>query len=246
MHPVVLSDRLKFPDPRRVTAPAPGLVAIGGDLSVERLLLAYRSGIFPWSAQPITWWSLDPRAIFEFDQFHIPRSVATILKRSIVVEQSPGGASAGAAAAPGQAMAAVRPKSFDITFDRAFRAVMEGCATDREDGAWITPPIIEAYTRLHEIGAAHSVECWHNGQLAGGVYGVTVGGLFAGESMFHRVSNASKVALCFLVERLQQRGFTLFDIQMVTPVTLHLGARMISRDQYLKRLARATRLTVTF
>ncbi len=207
---------LWFPDPRE--ANEDGLVAIGGDLSVARLLLAYRSGIFPWSCDPITWWSPDPRAIFELDGFHVSRSFAKTLRR--------------------------RP--FEITHDRAFTEVMEGCATARNDGNWIGPEFIEAYSGLHEAGHAHSVECWKDGRLAGGIYGVAVGGLFAGESMFHTESEASKVALHHLIGHLAKRGFALFDIQMLTPITRQLGARHISREDYLKRLEGAVELDCSF
>ena len=187
-----------------------GLVAVGGDLSVERLLLAYRSGIFPWTVCPITWWSPDPRAIFELDQFHASRSLERVIKRG----------------------------AFEVTFDQAFGQVIRACA---EPGAgrgetWISPEFIAAYTLMHQEGHAHSVECWQDGCLAGGVYGVAVGGLFAGESMFHRVNDASKVALYHLFQRLNARRFRLFDIQMLTPVTTQLGARNIRRSEYLERL----------
>ncbi len=207
---------LWFPDPRE--ANDDGLVAIGGDLGVDRLLLAYRSGIFPWSCDPITWWSPDPRAIFELDEFHVSRSFAKTLRR----------------------------EPFEITLDQAFVDVMEACATTRTDGNWIGPEFIEAYTALHEAGHAHSVECWRDGELAGGVYGVSVGGLFAGESMFHRVSEASKVALHHLVSHLDERGYALFDIQMVTPITGQLGARHVSREEYLERLANAVEMECGF
>jgi leucyl/phenylalanyl-tRNA--protein transferase len=207
---------LWFPDPRE--ANSDGLVAIGGDLQVDRLLLAYRSGIFPWSCDPITWWSPDPRAILELDEFHISKSFAKTLRR----------------------------EPFEITTDEAFVEVMEGCATARKDGNWIGPEFIDAYTALHEAGHAHSVECWRDGRLVGGVYGVSVGGLFAGESMFHRESEASKVALHHLVGRLNEQGYALFDVQMVTPITEQLGARHISRDEYLERLADAVEMECGF
>jgi leucyl/phenylalanyl-tRNA--protein transferase len=209
--PAVLGARLAFPDPRR--ADREGLVALGGDFSPARLLLAYRSGIFPWTVNPITWWSPDPRAIFEFERFHVPRSLAKFLRK----------------------------QPFAITRDRAFRQVMQGCAAPalgREE-SWVTPEFITAYTRLHELGHAHSVECWRGDELVGGIYGVSVGGFFAGESMFHRVANASKVALWHLVEHLRARDFALFDIQMVTPATRQLGAVEISRAEYLQRLKAA-------
>jgi leucyl/phenylalanyl-tRNA--protein transferase len=211
MPAVLLTRAVQFPDPRR--ADAEGLVAVGGDLSVERLLQAYRCGIFPWTARPVTWWSPDPRAIFELDGFHVSRSLARVL----------------------------RQKRFEITRDHAFRAVMEGCAEPgpgrRE--TWITPEFLAAYTRLHELGHAHSLECWQEGQLVGGIYGVALGGFFAGESMFHRVSNGSKVGLFRLVEHLRQQGFELFDIQMLTPITEQLGGSELPRELYLQRLAKA-------
>jgi leucyl/phenylalanyl-tRNA---protein transferase len=217
-----LSDQLWFPDPRLAerSGPDAGLLAVGGDLSVARLLLAYRSGIFPWSFDPLTWWSPDPRAIFELDHIHVARSLGRELRRH----------------------------SFEITRDRAFPQVMKGCAAPAvgRGPTWISPEFIRAYTRLHQAGHAHSLECWQQGRLVGGIYGVAVGGLFAGESMFHRVSNASKVALCHLVQHLRQAGFVLFDIQMLTPVTQSLGAINIPRDLYLRRLQQAIALPVTF
>jgi leucyl/phenylalanyl-tRNA--protein transferase len=207
----ILDQQLCFPDPRRATDE--GLVAIGGNFSVERLLLAYRSGIFPWTADPITWWSPDPRAIFEMDRVHVSRSLAKVLRQN----------------------------RFQITRDQAFRQVMEGCAEPRpgRGQTWVTREFLEGYTRLYERGHAHSVECWQEGELVGGIYGVAVGGLFAGESMFHRVSNASKVAVCRLIEHLRERGFALFDIQMLTPITTQLGGITIPRAEYLRRLASA-------
>lgn len=213
--PVVLSQGLWFPDPSAAihTQRVNGLVAVGGDLSVERLLLAYRSGIFPWSVDPITWWSPDPRGIFELDRFHVSRSLARTLRRSV----------------------------FEVTVNRAFRETVEGCAASMpgRPSTWISPEFIQAYSELHRQGHAHSVECWRGGELAGGIYGVAVGGLFAGESMFHRRPNASKVALHHLIQRLRNRGFVLFDIQMVTPHTESLGAIDIPRREYLARLKSA-------
>lgn len=215
---LLLDQRLHFPDPRR--ASAEGLVAIGGDLSVPRLLLAYRSGIFPWTVKPITWWSPDPRAIFELDQYHVARSLAKFMRK----------------------------QPFEITADRAFRRVMQGCAeaAPGREQTWVTPEFLDAYTRLHRQGHAHSVECWQEGELVGGIYGVSIGGFFAGESMFHRASNASKVALWHLVELLRERGFALFDIQMVTPATSKLGAVEIPRSEYLRRLQHAVELPCAF
>ncbi len=215
----ILTEQLWFPDARKAIAKGEftGLVAAGGDLSIERLLLAYRSGIFPWSVEPITWWSPERRGVFEWEKFHVPRSLARTLRK----------------------------KPFEITRDKAFRRVMEGCGA-REEGTWIAPEFIEAYTRLHEAGHAHSVECWQGKELVGGIYGVAVGGAFAGESMFHRVSDASKVALHHLVEHLRARGFALLDIQMVTDTTVALGAIEISRAEYLRRLKKAAALECVF
>jgi leucyl/phenylalanyl-tRNA--protein transferase len=207
----LLDEGLWFPDPRK--ARSDGLVAVGGDLSVERLLLAYRCGVFPWSAEPITWWSPSPRAIFDLEHIHISRSLARTLRK----------------------------KTFGVTCDEDFEGVIRGCADARrrKGQTWISPEFIAAYTRLHYAGHAHSVEVWHERQLAGGIYGVTVGGLFAGESMFHRVTDASKVAFVHCARRLAERRFTLFDTQMVTNVTSALGAFEISRKEYLTRLASA-------
>ena len=214
----ILDRRLRFPSP--CLADAEGLLAVGGDLSVPRLLLAYRSGIFPWTVDPITWWSPDPRGIFELDRFHVSRSLGRVLRKGL----------------------------FRTTIDDAFRRVMEGCAA-RAPGrrsTWITPEFVEAYTLLHEQGHAHSLECWQGRRLVGGVYGVTIGGFFAGESMFHRASNASKVALYHLIEHLRQRDFLLFDIQMLTPITKQLGGVTIPRSDYLRRLTEATAAPRTF
>lgn len=216
--PALLTQRLWFPDPR--LADREGLVAIGGGFSTQRLLLAYHSGIFPWTDDPITWWSPDPRAVIELDRFHVPKSLAKLLRQGV----------------------------FEISVDRAFRQVMEGCAEPAPGRGekWVTPAFIAAYTCLHEQGHAHSVECWQGGKLVGGIYGVVIGGLFAGESMFHRVSNASKVALASLVAHLRERGFALFDIQMLTPITRQLGGVEISRDEYLERLGAAVRHACSF
>ena len=218
--PTFLDDALNFPDARDAVKRGAhaGLVAVGGDLSVPRLLLAYRSGLFPWTADPVTWWSPDPRGIFELDQFHVSRSLARTLRKG----------------------------GFDVTFNRAFREVITACAKTRRPGGWISPEFIAAYTALHAAGHAHSVECWQAGKLVGGVYGVAVGGLFAGESMFHRADDASKVALFHLVGRLRERSFMLFDTQMVTPVTRQLGATEIPRELYFNRLAAAATAPVGF
>jgi leucyl/phenylalanyl-tRNA--protein transferase len=209
--PAKLDHRLGFPNPAQ--ADADGLVAVGGDLSPERLLAAYRQGIFPWSVQPVTWWSPDPRGVIELQQFHVSKSLARV----------------------------IRKKVFEVTLDTAFREVMQACARPgpQRRGTWITAEFVEAYCQLHQLGHAHSVECWQAGKLAGGIYGVAVGGLFAGESMFHIANNASKVALWRLVKQLRAGGFSLFDVQMVTAATKPFGAREISRQEYLVRLSSA-------
>ncbi len=196
-----------------------GLVAIGGNLQPDRLVEAYSNGIFPWPEEgwPLMWWSPDPRAIFELDGFHASRRL----------------------------LRTIRSGRFQVSFNQAFPEVMRGCA-NRLEGTWITRDMIQAYCRMHELGHAHSVETWYQGQLAGGVYGIALGGLFAGESMFHRVSDGSKVALYFLVEHLRKRGFQLFDIQLLTEHTQRLGAVEIPRKTYLTRLKKAVAFPVTF
>lgn len=208
-----LDARLWFPPAEQAVTrgSCAGLVAVGGDLAPDRLLLAYRSGLFPWTDDPVSWWSPHPRGIFELGQLHLSRS----LRRTL------------------------RQNRFAVTRDRAFREVMLGCALAPRPGGWITPAFLEAYTELHLLGHAHSVECWLDGQLVGGVYGVAIGGLFAGESMFHRASDASKVAVVHLHDHLVAQGFRLFDIQMVTDATAALGARAVPRAEYLARLADA-------
>ena len=218
LHPTLLDNRLAFPDPHH--ADAEGLVAFGGDLSAKRLLLAYRCGIFPWTAKPITWWSPDPRAVFDLERFRPSRRLAQI----------------------------IRQQPYEVSRDRAFAEVMEGCAAPAKgrEQTWITSEFIAAYTALFEAGHAHSVECWQGQTLVGGIYGVSIGGLFAGESMFHRADNASKIALFHLIKHLRERGFALFDIQMLTPATSALGAIQVPRNEYLQRLAKAVELKCQF
>lgn len=196
-----------------------GLVAVGGSLQPERLLQAYRQGVFPWysAGDPVLWWSPDPRALLELDRLHVSRRLRRTLRSS----------------------------KFSISVDRDFRGVIHGCA-DRAEGTWITHEMIEAYETLHRLGHAHSLETWQDGVLAGGIYGVAIGGFFAGESMFTLVRDASKVALVHLVERLRQRGFALFDLQFLTEHTARLGAMEIPRAEYLERLRRAVELPTTF
>ena len=201
-------------------ADATGLVAIGGDLRPQRLLAAYQQGVFPWydDNEPICWWSPDPRAIFELDGLHVSRR----LRRRL------------------------RSGRFSVTVDRDFAGVIRGCAEEREGGTWITLEMIQAYEELYTLGSAHSIEVWQDGELAGGLYGVAIGGFFAGESMFTRRRDASKVALVHLVEHLRQRGFQLFDTQFLTDHTSRLGAVEIPRDEYLARLRKALAAPVSF
>jgi len=208
-----------FLDPE--LADADGLVGVGGDLSPTRLLEAYSRGIFPWfdETTPILWWSPDPRAVFEVDRFHVPRRLART----------------------------VRSGRFTLTVNAAFAQVIRGCAERPPgQGVWITPAMIEAYTMLHRLGWAHSVAVWQDGVLAGGVYGVALGGLFAGESMFTRVRDGSKVALVHLVGRLRERGFRLFDVQFLNDHTARFGAAEIPRREYLARLRDALKHPAEF
>jgi len=200
-----------------------GLLALGGSLAPEWLLDAYQHGIFPWPINedaPIAWWSPDPRAIIELDRFHISRR----LRRTL------------------------RSGRFEVTCDRDFAGVIRGCATaqGRIGHTWIVPAMIGAYTRMFELGHGHSVEAWDEGRLVGGTYGLAIGGLFAAESKFYRVRDASKVALAHLVSHLRARGYRLFDIQQLTPHTARLGAIEIPRKMYMRRLAQALALPVTF
>jgi leucyl/phenylalanyl-tRNA--protein transferase len=210
---------LRFP-PVDVATPE-GLLAIGGDLRPERLLEAYRHGIFPWydEDQPILWWSPDPRTVLFPDKLHISRS----LKRSL------------------------RPGIFNVTLDTCFLDVMQHCAGPRpqypDGGTWITAEMLEAYRRLHKLGYAHSVEAWQEGALVGGLYGVALGGAFFAESMFTRVSDASKVALVSLVRQLQTWGFRLMDCQQSSPHVMALGAESIPRHNFLDHLTAALAMT---
>ncbi|MGV8074460.1 MAG: leucyl/phenylalanyl-tRNA--protein transferase [Syntrophobacteraceae bacterium] len=209
-----LSESLAFPP--AIYAEPDGLLAVGGDLSSERILLAYRLGIFPWYSPttPILWWSPDPRLVLFPDELKVSSSLRRVLKKGI----------------------------FSVTIDSVFREVIEQCAIVSRKGnvgTWIVPEMIEAYCRLHEIGFAHSVETWFNGQLVGGLYGVALGRVFFGESMFSVRTDASKVAFVHLVELLREWGFELLDCQVATAHLCRLGAREISRVDFLIRLAKA-------
>ncbi len=208
-----LTERLLFPPPR-LSADG-GLLAVGGDLTPARLLLAYRQGIFPWfsEGEPILWWSPDPRFILFPDRLRISRSMKRILGKGV----------------------------FAVTFDTAFADVVTACREQRRrgEGTWITPEMTSAYIRLHRMGLAHSVEAWREGRLAGGLYGVSLGKCFFGESMFSRAANASKAALVTLVGKLAARGFRVIDCQVYTEHLRRLGADGISREDFLALLDRS-------
>jgi leucyl/phenylalanyl-tRNA--protein transferase len=210
--------RFRFPDPRQ--AGPEGLLATGGDLEPATLLAAYRAGIFPWPAEGIDllWWSPDPRAILPPDGVHVSRRLARTL----------------------------RQRRFRVTIDAAFDDVVAGCAERGTEETWITPAMRAAYGRLHRLGWAHSIETWTDGALAGGLYGVAVGGLFAAESMFHRVTDASKVALVALAQHARAVGIELVDVQMPSGHLTSMGALTISRDTYLTALAHAVARPVNF
>ncbi len=209
-----LPDEHIFPPPR--LAEDNGLLAVGGDLSEPRLLLAYSMGIFPWYAEgdPILWWSPDPRLVLSPDELRISRSLKQTINKNL----------------------------FTITLDTAFEEVIVNCAAIHRTHAgstWITDDMMEAYIGLHRAGYAHSAEAWSGKKLAGGLYGVSLGAAFFGESMFTKISNASKVTFISLVHQLVQWNFTLIDCQMTTPHLLHLGAREIPRIQFLEMLKSA-------
>ena len=203
-------------------ADSDGLVGVGGELSTEWLLDAYQHGIFPWPLHKrlLAWWSPDPRAIFELDALRVSHR----LRRTL------------------------RSGKFTVRADQQFAAVMRGCATaqGRKGATWITREICDGYLELHHQGHAHSIEVYHDGQLAGGTYGVSFGGLFAAESMFYQVRDASKVALFHLLRHLNQRGYSLLDIQQLNPHTQRMGAIEIPRPEFLRRLSLALPQPVTF
>ncbi|MEK7206256.1 MAG: leucyl/phenylalanyl-tRNA--protein transferase [Pseudomonadota bacterium] len=209
---------LRFP-PVDLASPE-GLLAVGGDLRAERLLSGYRHGVFPWysKGQPILWWSPDPRAVFFPSELKVSRS----LRRTL------------------------RSDKFTVTLDTCFREVMQACAAPRtqspDGGTWITREMLDAYCLLHEQGYAHSVEVWMDGKLVGGLYGVALGGIFFGESMFTRASDASKVALIHLVRQIAIWGFSIVDCQMPTAHLFSLGAREIRRKEFMQQLDTALKL----
>ncbi|MFI4913752.1 MAG: leucyl/phenylalanyl-tRNA--protein transferase [Steroidobacterales bacterium] len=202
----------RFPRHEAALRDPPGLLAAGGDLRPERLLAAYRRGIFPWYSpgQPVLWWSPDPREVLLPPEFHCSRSLARTL----------------------------RAQRFDWTEDRDFEAVVDACAAPRarSPGTWITAEMRAAYCRLHQLGVAHSFEVWRRGQLAGGLYGVRLGGVFFGESMFSRERDASKAALAGLVQRCPRAGIELIDCQLPSAHLRSLGSRPMPRNEFLQRL----------
>ncbi|MBM2838640.1 MAG: aat [Deltaproteobacteria bacterium] len=206
-----LSNEITFPNPE--LARKDGLLAFGGDLSEERLITAYSMGIFPWynAGSPILWWSPDPRLILLPDELKVSRSLRKVVNKGV----------------------------FKVTMDTAFEQVIRNCAVaprEGQGGTWITEDMIEAYIRLHRSGYAHSVESWCEGELVGGLYGITLRKVFFGESMFSKVSNASKVAFVTIVERLKEQGFSLIDCQVKTEHLMSLGAKEISRQSFLEML----------
>lgn len=207
-----------FPDPRKALNDPNGLLAFGGDLSPRRLLAAYAQGIFPWfnEDEPLLWWSPDPRCVFHTDTLQPNRSLRRLLARV----------------------------DWQVTVDRAFRDVVEACAAPRagQSGTWIVPPMVEAYARLHTMGYAHSVEVWEHGRLVGGIYGIAVGRLFCGESMFSRESGGSRVAIMSLARLLRLWDFPWIDAQVTNPHLLSLGAVEYPRAQFLRTVSQLSQL----
>lgn len=209
-----LGTDLYFPDVS--LADEDGILAIGGDLSQERLLLAYKRGIFPWfnNNEPIIWWSPDPRMVLFLDELIVSKSMRNIINRDI----------------------------FTVTFNQNFRSVISNCQKierSGQDGTWITNDMIEAYCRLHDLGIAQSVEVWQDNKLVGGLYGIDLGHIFCGESMFSKVSNASKIAFITLVKKLKEKNYRLLDCQVYNEHLETLGCREIGREDFMKVLRRS-------
>jgi leucyl/phenylalanyl-tRNA---protein transferase len=206
-----LGEQIVFPPVELATKE--GILAVGGDLSPRRLITAYKNGIFPWysDGEPILWWSPDPRFVLFPDELYISKTMRQVINREI----------------------------FTVKFDTAFRDVIAACKKTkrkRERGTWITDDMLEAYCNLHELGYAHSIESWSDGKLAGGLYGISLGGCFFGESMFSALSNASKAALIALTQRLYEHGFLFIDSLVYTEHMESMGARVIPRDEYITLL----------
>lgn len=202
---------LYFPDPATALADPQGLLAIGGDLSCARLLTAYHQGIFPWfsAGETIMWWSPDPRAVLLPGQFHCSRSLRRFHRHS----------------------------PYRVTLNHAFADVVQGCASQRKEGTWITQEVQDAWIRLHLLGEAHSVEVWQQAQLVGGMYGLSMGKLFSGESMFSRADHASKIALLLFCQYFLDNGGRLIDCQILNPHTQSLGAVNLPRRDFLQQLS---------
>jgi leucyl/phenylalanyl-tRNA--protein transferase len=212
-----LSEEIIFPHPS--LADEDGLLAIGGDLSPERIIEAYKNGIFPWynKGEPILWWSPNPRCVLFPEKFKPSKSLTAIIRKNI----------------------------FEVRFDTQFKAVIENCAKIQrpgQPGTWISDDIKNAYIKLHEMGFAHSAETYKNNELVGGLYGVAIGKVFYGESMFYKLPNASKIAFFFLIEILKQHDFEIIDNQMTTKLLLSFGAEVISRDNFLQILKKAIKI----
>lgn len=208
------TNQVKFPDPWILPEESDGLLYIGGNMKVETLVQAYSLGIFPWPLEeiyPLFWFCPEPRGVIDFADLHIPKSLEKIRRKG----------------------------TYRFTFNQAFTQVMEGCARQPrpgQEGTWIIPAMLPAYLEFHREGYAHSIECWRGDELVGGLYGVCVKGVFSGESMFHTEPNTSKLCLVELALKLKSLGLDWMDIQMVTPVTEHLGGHYISRRDFLVRL----------
>ncbi len=213
LHPyALLPNTTEFPPVEQALSEPNGLLAIGGDLKPQRLIAAYRQGIFPWYTlgSPLLWWSPDPRCVLRFEDFKLSRSLQKNL----------------------------RNKAYRVTFDQAFREVMQACAAPREgqDDSWITQAMLDAYYRLHQSGVAHSVEVWDGEHLIGGLYGISTGRVFCGESMFSKVTDASKIALAILVEKLQEWDYCLIDCQITNKHLTRMGASNMPRIEFVRLL----------
>jgi leucyl/phenylalanyl-tRNA---protein transferase len=206
-----------FPDPEHALEEPNGLLAIGGDLSPDRLLAAYHKGIFPWNEphQPLLWWSPDPRGVIVPEQLHVNRSLRKFIRRT----------------------------SFDISINRAFNEVIAACAAPRRSasGTWISTPMIDAYRRLHRLGHAHSIEIWQDGQLQAGLYGLSLGRLFCGESMFSRIDNGAKLAMMAFCQHFARHGGALIDCQMQNDFLATMGIQEWPRATFLTALAQLSR-----
>lgn len=213
--PLLDHQQLGFPEPETALADPNGLLAMGGDLSTHRLIAAYQQGIFPWSNdnEPLLWWTPDPRSVIFPHQLYINRSLRKFLKKH----------------------------PFQLSVNRHFSGVIDGCMSTRQfkEGTWITAPMLQSYNALHQMGVAHSIEVWHNNRLVGGLYGLSIGGVFCGESMFSTMPNASKVALVALRQILLQGGYQLIDCQVDNPFLDSMGAQNIPRQQFLQILHNA-------